>query len=354
MGYAAGRRYPRASTHLPCAGSKPIRLTPAVGFLPVSGFVVLFLVYGPDEYGRSEALAALKARVPAEVADLNITTLDGRRTTLSDIVAACEAMPFLADRRLVIVDDLLKHQKAGKDRDDVRAYLEHVPDACDLVFVESDEFDKRSSLFTFLKKHAEVRECVPREGADLLRWLSDRAKGLGVTLERDAAQRLTLLAGNDSRLLVTELTKLATFVGRRGRITVREVDLLVADRQEQNLFSFIDELSARRRSAALTALRRLLDDGQAAQYILFMMARQVRILMGVRDLAAQRLRPDDIANRLGQKPFVVRKALEQAHGFSDADLQRLHRRLLELDHASKTGRAAIEAGLELIVADMCS
>ncbi len=315
---------------------------------------MLFLIYGSDEYGRSEALAALKARVPAEVADLNVTTLDGRRATLDDLATACEAMPFLADRRLVIVYDLLKHQKAGKDRDDLRAYLERVPDACDLVFLESDDVDKRSSLFTFLKKHAEIRECMPREGAELLRWLHDRAKHLGVTLDTDAAQRLTLLAGNDGRLLVTELTKLATFVGHGGHITVRDVDLLVADTQEQNLFAFIDELSARRRSAALTALRRLLDDGQAAQYILFMMARQVRILLGVKDLAAQRLRPDDIATRLGQKPFVVRKAIEQARGFSLADLQRLHQRLLELDHASKTGRAEIEAGLELIVAGLCS
>lgn len=315
---------------------------------------MLFLIYGPDEYGRSEALTALKARVPADVADLNITALDGRRMTLDDLAAACEAMPFLADRRLVIVYDLLKHQKAGKARDDLRAYLEHVPDACDLVFVESDDFDKRSSLFVFLKKHAEVHECVPREGADMQRWLHERAGNLGVTLESDAARRLTLLAGNDGRLLVTELTKLATFVGRGGRITVRDVDLLVADTQEQNLFAFIDELSARHRHAALTALRHLLDDGQAAQYILFMMARQVRILLGVKDLVAQRLRPDDIATQLGQKPFVVRKAIEQARGFSLADLRRLHQRLLELDHASKTGRAEIEAGLELIVADMCS
>jgi DNA polymerase-3 subunit delta len=315
---------------------------------------MLFLIYGSDEYGRSETLAALKTRVPAEVADLNITTLEGRRMTLDDLVAACEAMPFLADRRLVIVSDLLKHQKAGKDRDELRAYLERVPDSCDLVFIESDDVDKRSSLFTFLKKHAEVRECLPRTGDDLLHWLHERAKALGVVLDKEAAQRLTLLAGNDGRLLINELAKLASFVGRGGRIPVRAVDLLVADMQEQNLFAFIDDLSARRRSAALSSLRHLLDDGQAAQYILFMMARQVRILLGVKDLAAQRMRPDDIAAQLGQKPFVVRKALEQARGFSEPDLRRLHQRLLELDHASKTGRAEIEAGLELIVADMCS
>ncbi|MGQ9549542.1 MAG: DNA polymerase III subunit delta [Roseiflexus sp.] len=315
---------------------------------------MLFLIYGPDEYARSEVLAALKARVPAEVADLNITTLDGRRTTLDDLVTTCEAMPFLSDRRLVIIQDLLKYQKAGKERDELLAYLERVPDFCNLVFVESEDVDRRSALFNFLKKRASLQECLPREGVTLLNWLHERAQSLDVVLDNDAAQRLTLLAGNDGRLLVNELAKLASFVGRGGRITVHEVDLLVTDTQEQNLFAFIDDLSTRRRSAALSSLRRLIDDGQAAQYILFMMARQVRILLGVRDLVAQRARPDDIAVQLKQKPFVVRKAIEQVRRFSDADLRRLHQRLLELDHASKTGRAEIEAGLELIVAEMCS
>lgn len=315
---------------------------------------MLTLLYGPDEFTRSEALAAIKARVPEDVADLNISTLDGRRLTVDELATACEAMPFLADQRIVIVRDLLKHQKAGKNRDELRAYLERIPAYCDLVLVESDDFDKRSTLFTYLKKVAEVREFLPREAGDLLRWLGERARERDVTLDGAAAQRLIMLAGNDGRSLVNELGKLAGYVGRGGRIGVREVDLLVADDQEQNLFSFIDELGARRRSAALTSLRRLLDDGQAVQYILFMIARQVRILLGVKEFAAQRMRPDDIATQLGQKPFVVRKAIEQARGFSDTDLRLLHQRLLELDHASKTGRADAEAGLELLVAEMCA
>ena len=101
------------------------------------------------------------------------------------------------------------------------------------------------------------------------------------------------------------------------------------------------------------APRRLFEDGQAATYILFMVARQLRILLGVKELAAQRLRPDDIAAQLGQRPFVVRKALEQVRGFSDAELAQLHDQVLALDHASKTGRVEAATGLELLVAQMC-
>src|SRR5215216_7877647 len=126
---------------------------------------MIYLLYGPDEYRRSEALAALKASVSPDLADLNIATLDGRKLKLDALIAACEAFPFLADRRMIIVQDVLKSQKAGKDRDELRAYLERVPKTCDLVFVESEDFDKRGAVFTYLKKLGDVREFQPKEGA---------------------------------------------------------------------------------------------------------------------------------------------------------------------------------------------
>lgn len=314
---------------------------------------MIHLLYGPDEFTRSEALAALRAQVPPDLADLNVTALDGRRLKLDTLIGACEAFPFIAERRLVIVHDLLKHQKAGKDRDELRAYLERVPATCDLIFVENEDFDKRGAVFSYLKKLGVAREFLPREGSELLRWLAERARMLDVRLENAAAQRLVGYVGGEGRALVNELSKLASYVGRGGQITAAEVDLLVQDGQEQNLFSFIDELSARKRGAALQSLRRLFADGQAATYILFMVARQVRILLGVKELAAQRMRPDDIAARIGQRPFVVRKALDQVRGFSDAELAQLHDRVLALDHASKTGQIDAETGLEILVAEIC-
>src|SRR5919108_3400606 len=107
---------------------------------------MLYLLYGPDEFARSEALAQIKASLPPDLADLNMSVLEGRKLKLDTLIAACEAFPFIADRRLVIVQDLLKHQKAGKERDELRANLERLPPTCDLVFIEREEFDKRSTI----------------------------------------------------------------------------------------------------------------------------------------------------------------------------------------------------------------
>jgi DNA polymerase-3 subunit delta len=317
---------------------------------------MITLLFGADELARSEALAGIKAEIPPDLADLNMTVLDGKKLRLDALVAACEAFPFIADRRLVIVNELLKNLKAGKERDQIRDYLDRVPPTCDLVFVESD-FDKRNPIFTYLKKidgkGAHVLEFQPKEGAELLRWLNERAKMLDVALDGPAAQRLVEYLGGEGRVLANELGKLASYVGRGGRITLQTVDTMTQNEQEQKLFAFIDELSQRRRGAALQSLRRLFADGQAATYILFMVARQVRILLNIKELAGQRMRPDEIARQVGQQPFIVRKAMEQVRGFSDAELLQLHDRVLELDRASKTGRIEPEVGLEMLVVELC-
>lgn len=314
---------------------------------------MIALYYGADDLALSEAIRELKALVPPDFADLNIMELDGRRLKLNALAAACEAIPFLSDSRLVLVDGAVKQLKAGPERDAIRDYLARVPETTTLVFVEGADVDRRSSLFNFFKSKNAIREFQPRQGAELQRWLQQRAKALEVKLQPDAGALLVEYAGSDGRALLNELSKLASYVGPRGSIGAPEVRLLVQDGGESSVFEFVDALAARRLGPALRLLHDLFDEGAAAHYLLFMVGRQLRILLGVAEFAARRMQPEAIAAELGQKPFVVRKALGQVGRFEPNALLRLHDRLVELDHWSKTGRIEPEAALELLVAETC-
>jgi DNA polymerase-3 subunit delta len=251
------------------------------------------------------------------------------------------------------VEDALKNLKASDARDALRSYLPSVPATTDLVFAEREDVDKRSAIFTFIKQKGTLREFQPKQGADLQRWLQARAKQLDATLQPAAGALLVEWVGNDSRALLNELRKLATYVDLGGTIGPEHVRLLVQDMGESSVFAFVDALAARQLAPALALLRGLLDDGQAPQYLLFMIARQVRILLQVKELAEQRMRPDAMASTLKQAPFVVRKANEQAVRFDAKALLALHDRLVELDHWGKTGRIEAETALELLVAETC-
>lgn len=313
-----------------------------------------YLFHGANDLARSEAVAALRALIPAEVQDFNLLTLDGRKLKPAALIAACDAIPFLHDRRMVVVEDAVKHLKAGTARDEIQKYLPNVPPTTDVVWVEHDDFDKRSSVFTLLKKLAQVREFLPLEGAEMTRWLAERAQRQETKIAPDAAALLLEWVGNDGRALANEIAKLAAYVGPKAMINVQAVRLLVADDSESSVFGFVDALAARRLGAALQLVHNLLDEGQAPIYLLFMVGRQVRLLLAVSELLQARMRPDAMAAQLGQKPFVVKKAVDQAARFTPAVLMTLHDRLTQLDHWIKTGRIEPETALELLVAETCA
>jgi DNA polymerase-3 subunit delta len=65
-------------------------------------------------------------------------------------------------------------------------------------------------------------------------------------------------------------------------------------------------------------------------------------------------RPDDIAHRAKIHPYVTGKLARQAGNFEMDQLEGIHRQLLELDVAIKTGRIDAAVALELLVAETSS
>src|SRR5512141_732604 len=116
---------------------------------------MFYILHGENELERSERVADFKQKVGDEsVRDLNVTVLDGRKVTLSEVQHATEAIPFLADKRLVIVEGLLTRLAARKgkadDGDEAAAsgsskemlsglldYLPRLPETTRLVLVET-------------------------------------------------------------------------------------------------------------------------------------------------------------------------------------------------------------------------
>jgi len=94
-----------------------------------------YVFHGTDEFTRAETLADFRRRLgPPDTVDLNTTLLDGRSLTLAELRHACDAMPFLAEKRLIIVTGLLA--QGGKVLDDLADYLPRLPQTTRLVFVE--------------------------------------------------------------------------------------------------------------------------------------------------------------------------------------------------------------------------
>ena len=100
----------------------------AAGSLPS---VLLF--EGEEEQMKQDALSALrKALLPAGMEEMNEMVLDNPET--DQVIAAAETLPFLADRRLVILRDHPAVTGRGEADDRLVSYLPSVPSSAVLLF----------------------------------------------------------------------------------------------------------------------------------------------------------------------------------------------------------------------------
>ena len=68
---------------------------------------MIHLLYGDDDFTIGEAVASMKGDIGlADLRDVNTTVLDGRQVGFDEMAAICTVVPFLADKRLVLVEGL--------------------------------------------------------------------------------------------------------------------------------------------------------------------------------------------------------------------------------------------------------
>jgi DNA polymerase-3 subunit delta len=324
---------------------------------------MFYLFHGEDEFSRSETLAALKEKMgDPGLAELNTIVFEGSKVTLGELQHACDSVPFMAERRLVIVEGLLAHlEPKGEERalsawqkeylEGLTQYLKRLPETTRLVFVEDKSISERNPVhrLALTDKCGHVREFKPPQRRELNRWVEERVRKKGGQISPAAVEELAAFVGSDLRLLDQEIEKLVVYVGQAHPISGDDVHLLVSYVQEANIFEMVDALGQRDGQQAAKLLHQLLDAGEHPLALLGMIVRQFRIMIQVKELSERGLSQQDIAARLRLHHFVVKKAMRQAMNFSMEQLEAIYRRLLETDVAIKTGQMDEVLALDMLV-----
>jgi DNA polymerase-3 subunit delta len=317
-----------------------------------------YVFHGSDELTRTETLADFRSRLgPADTADLNTTYLDGRKASLPELRHACDAIPFLADKRLVIVEGLLtRAAKREMLLDKLTEYLGQLPETTRLVFVEEKPLPASHPILRLAEGDARgyAKRFDPPDAKALPRWIVERVRKHGGEIEPRAAAQLAAAVDADLRLLDQEVIKLVTYVNAERPITAEDVEEIVPYAQAAVIFDLVDALGRRDGRTAAQTLHRLLDAGEHPLGLLAMIVRQFRLLIQVKELKAEGANAQTIAKELGIHPFPARKLHGQAAHFTAAQLEAVYRHLLETDVGIKSGEIEAEVALDLLVAGLAA
>jgi DNA polymerase III subunit delta len=326
---------------------------------------MLYILHGQDDYSVTRELAVIKqACGDVSLLVTNTVTLDGGQTTPTELRVACETVPFLSDKRLVVVNGLFerftptKQSRAAIKKADpanqepFAAVLNGVPPFTVVVLIE-DDLKESNPLFKLIAKNANVKSFPFLKGESLRQWVANRIREDGGTASPAAVSLLTRLIGGNLWIMSSEITKLLTYADN-NRIEEKDVKAVVSYVQEFSVFNMIDAIIDNNLQKAEIVLAQLLNAGESPSGLLALLSRQMRLIVRARDLKAQKLSDGEIRSRLGiTQDFVIRKTLEQASCYTSARIRQVYQQLLDTDVAIKTGIYEPELALNILVAELC-
>lgn len=324
-----------------------------------------YIFHGDDPIRRDEALARMR-RLLGEDGDLNRSEFDGAATPLPEVLAAARSLPFLADKRLVIVRGLIGHitrkgaGQAGKlATDRLIDELPRLPEFARLALVEDATLSNSNRVLKAARTMPNGYIGEFKKPQNLTRWIQQRAKAeYEAEISPRGANAIAEVVNDDLLRADNELCKLVAYVDGERAISEEDVAVLTPYVPEANVFEMVDALAVGNGKRALELIQQSLrDNPRDPGFGLFMLiARQFRLLLMTRDHLDRGggAHPDVLAKAVGAHPFAARKLPAQARRFQAEQLDAILKRLQRYDQDIKTGRIEPRLALDLLVTSLAS
>ena len=313
---------------------------------------ILFL-YGTDEFAISRRLADIAAKTDKD--GMNTSRLEARLASDEDLNNAVNSMPFLSDKRLVILANPSIKFSNAELKKKFTAFLGKVPPTTLLVLHESIEPKEAEKhwLVKWVAKNesAKAEALMAPKVRDMTGWIINETKRQNGKISSEAAGKLAELVGADTRQAAQEIAKVLTYINWARPVEVQDVAAVCVSTAEVDIFAFVDSLAAGDGKQSQSMLRKMLEE-QDAFAIFPMIVRQFRLLIQAREIVEARGMVQDVQEMLGVHPFVAGKIFQQAGRFPMRTLESIYRRLLKMDEAAKTSAMPLDMALEMFVVEL--
>lgn len=304
-----------------------------------------YVLYGEEAYLRQDYLHRLRDALVRPGDGLNVRFFTGKDTDPEEVIAFGEQPPFLADYRVIFLEDTPFFKNAS---DRLAAFMENLPE--DLVMVFSQEtVDKRLKLFKAAKKYDRVVEFSRMTPEKLSHWAKEVLRHNNKIMTDSDAAKLVARVGTDMGLLRMELEKVISYTGSRQNVTWDDIDAVCVTQIEDRIFDMIRALTNRSREKALALYYDLLALKVPPVKIIVIIGQQYAQLKRAKELSKERLASSELAAKIGVRPFAVKGLMQCAAQYTSEELTWALEEVAKADESFKTGKITDTLAVELLL-----
>lgn len=311
--------------------------------------MIIFL-YGQDTYrSRQKLNEIIEHYKKIHRSGLNFKYFDGEKLNFQDFKNEVQSVSMFSEKKLIILENIIKNKDfKEKFLANSKKFLgsENI-----ILFYETEEITEKDPLFKFLIKNAKSQEFKSLEGQRLKSWIKKEFSNYQTEITSEALEKLIEFVGNDLWQLSNEIKKLVNYKPKQ-RIEVKDIELLVRPKFENDIFLTIDAIAGKNKKKALKLIHQHLEKGDSPLYLLSMINFQFRNLLIMK---SGELGHELYANYIpipGMHPYVIRKTKQQIKKFTLEELKKIYQKIFQIDLAIKTGKIDPQTALDMFVAEI--
>lgn len=317
-----------------------------------------YIFCGLDEELIKEGIdIILNKTIDKSFVDLNYIRLDGSTTSVEDIINASETMPFMGNKKVVVVyrASFLKDKTDSQNTkiyNELLKYLKDMPSHTTLImyYLFDDKRDnaRKNKKIKELDKTCKVvlfdRLKKDRYYKKIEEVFKERKVQIGKIESRYFAEKVL----NNFDVIKREADKVISYTNGR-EITRGDIDKLIANSSEDDIFDLVDLISQRKAERAIDLLDELLFKNDQHMLVVINIQNNFKRLYEIKILLKEGYDIDSIASKYKLPQFAAQKLINQCNKFSLNQLQRLVRICLETEMKLKSSSLDKTVELELML-----
>lgn len=306
----------------------------------------IYVIASTDKITLDEKIKELNKNNDAEVVFYDLID-----TNITRLIEDLNTYNFLANRKIIVGTNAVflssEKNKSNIEHnlDTLEKYLDN-PSPDNILILVTDSIDKRKKITSTILKKAELIE----ELTDINKIIKKRLDGYKIS-DRTIS-KLCEYCGNNHERVFNEIEKLKLYKIDEKEITDKDIEDIVVQVLDDNIFHFIDSILSGNKKYAFKLYNNFMLHGEQIVHLIILLSNKIRLMYQVKVLYNKGNSDKAISSMLKVHEYPVKLAKEAGLRYSNELLLEYLEKLAKIDQDIKSGESTGEVEFETLLASI--
>jgi DNA polymerase III subunit delta len=307
------------------------------------------LYHGTSSYLSLEVVHKEIGKLKSEDPSLSLTLLEADSLSPQQIVDTISSPSLFSKRRIIFIKRIYRNKEKTDLIENILELLKNENSNDFVIIWEDQKIRSNTKYLKFFKESKCLEEVNQLNKRTFFTWLRKELEKNNLKIDQSVIKDLAERTNYDPERCSNEIIKFKLNLNNQNKIIKREdIEILTADTIEKDIWELIDAINEGDKVKSISTLEKLSSQTVDANYILAMLARNLRLVFLTKYLLNEGKDSREISSTLKIPPFTTPNLIKTANNSSSEKLKTLYTKISNLDYKIKTGKIEPNLGISLI------